>query len=151
MLGIPLLQWGMARLIELSHPKPEQTAVSELQMDPTKGLRAMVLQSIGPTRHAVRVPFHDSQVRGHAILIQTGWDQYWGTETYFKPGPYLHSDVVFRLIRAGARLIGVDFWEVGEIDTTKLQVAPNLRNLAALPRVGFKFYAVGDRTFAEMD
>jgi kynurenine formamidase len=110
----------------------------------------MVLQSIGPVRHEVRVPFHDSQVRGHAILIQTGWDRHWGSDAYWQPGPFLSPDVVFRLIRAGARLVGVDFWEIGEVDRGKLQAVVNLCNLAALPRTGFRFYALGERAVAEI-
>lgn len=140
----------MNRLIDLSHPGSNQQDLSQIPKDTLKGLPAMVLQSIGPMRHEVRVPFHDSQVRGHAILIQTGWDENWGTEAYWGPGPYLSPDVVFRLIRAGARLVGVDFWEVGQIDREKLQVVPDLCNLAALPRVGFRFYATPDRAFAEI-
>jgi kynurenine formamidase len=139
----------MTQRIELSHPIPGQQPLSQIQPESTAGLRGMVLQSIGPLRHEVRVPFHDSQVRGHAILIQTGWDRHWGSDAYWQPGPYLSPDVVFRLIRAGARLVGVDFWEVGEIDSNKLQAVTNLCNLDALPRVGFRFYAMTDRAFAE--
>ena len=69
----------------------------------------MVLQSVGPVRHEVSVPFHDSQVRGAALLIQTGWDQYWNTEAYWKPGPFLAEHLIFRLVRSGVRVIGVDF------------------------------------------
>ena len=140
----------MKRIIELSHGKPGQVSPEQIPLEPVTGLPGMVLQSIGPTRHEVRVPFHDSQARGHAILIQTGWDQYWGTEKYWEPGPYLSQDVIFRLIRAGARLVGVDFWEVGEIDTEKLQVVTNLCNLSALPRVGFRFHLAGGRAFGEI-
>jgi kynurenine formamidase len=112
------------------------------------GLRAMVFDSIGPMRHEVSVPFHDSQVRSAALLIQTGWDQKWGSDSYWAPGPFLGEHVIFRMLRSGVRLVGVDF-PVGErssetrlITTGKLPIVENLRGLASLPRVGFRFSAV---------
>src|SRR6266545_1726772 len=76
---------------------------------PFAGLKGMVCESVGPVRHEVSVPFHDSQVRGAAILIQTGWDQRWGTEAYSEPGPFLAEHLIFRMVRSGVRLVGVDF------------------------------------------
>lgn len=140
----------MGEWIELSHPKAGGSSLAGSAPASTTGLRAMVLQSIGPVRHEVRVPFHDSQVRGSAILIQTGWDQHWGTDAYWEPGPYLSDEVVFRMIRAGVRLVGVDFWEVGNVDPQKLKAVANLRNLATLPRTGFRFHAIEDRAWAEL-
>src|SRR6266704_1883066 len=112
------------------------------------GLRAMVFESIGPMRHEVSVPFHDSQVRSAALLIQTGWDQKWGSDSYWEPGPFLGEHVIFRMLRSGVRLVGVDFpvrersSETRLITTGKLPIIENLRGLASLPRVGFRFSAV---------
>src|SRR5262249_2121065 len=105
-----------------------------------------------PVRHEVSVPFHDSQVRRKAILIQTGWDRRWATESYWEPGPVLSDAVVFRLIRAGVALVGVDFWiterssETRLVRTGKIPVVENLRDLSSLPRLGFEFRTalVGD-------
>jgi kynurenine formamidase len=111
-------------------------------------LRAMVIESVGPTRHEVSVPFHDSQVRGVAILIQTGWDQQWGSEAYWEPPPFLAEHLIFRCVRAGVRVVGVDF-PVGDrseatrlITTGALPVVENLHGLAGLPRIGFRFNAI---------
>jgi kynurenine formamidase len=103
------------------------------------GMPGMVFESAGPHRHAVNVGFHDSQMRQRAALIQTGWD---GEQ----PGPYLSDDLVFRLIRCGAKLVGVDFDEVEEparsnLLAANIMVVERLRNLAAAPRVGFFFIA----------
>jgi hypothetical protein len=115
---------------------------------PYAGLRAMVCESVGALRHEVSVPFHDSQVRRTALLIQTGWDRYWGTEEYWAPGPYLGEHLVFRMVRSGVRLVGVDF-PVGErstetrlITSAKIPIVENLRGLTSLPRVGFRFTVI---------
>lgn len=103
----------------------------------------MVLESAGPHRHAVNVGFHDSQVRQRAVLIQTGWN---GERPEAGP-PYLSDDLVFRLIRSGVKLVGVDFDEVEEpalsnLLAANIMVVARLRRLAAAPRVGFRFQAV---------
>jgi arylformamidase len=111
-------------------------------------LRAMVFESIGPVRHEISVPFHDSQVRGAALLIQTGWDQRWATDTYWEPGPFLGDHLIFRMVRSGVRVVGVDFpvtersGETRLITTGKMPIVENLRGLASLPRVGFRFSAL---------
>jgi arylformamidase len=108
----------------------------------------MVLQSVGPIPHEVNVPFHDSQAGGKAILIQTGWDGRWGTESYWESGPVLSETTIFRLARAGARIVGVDFWVSGRTGETrlivagKLPVVENLHGLASLPRWAFRFCAI---------
>jgi len=111
-------------------------------------LRAMVCQSVGPVRHEVSVPFHDSQVRGAALLIQTGWDRYWGTDEYWKDPPFLADHLIFRMVRSTVKLVGVDFPLTGRsagtrlVMTGKIPIVENLRDLGALPRIGFHFSAV---------
>jgi kynurenine formamidase len=108
----------------------------------------MVFESIGPVRHEISVPFHDSQVRRAALLIQTGWDQRWGTDAYWEPGPFLGDHLIFRMVRSGVRVVGVDFpvtersAETRLITTGKIPIVENLRGLASLPRVGFRFSAL---------
>ena len=109
----------------------------------------MVLKSVGPVRHEVSVPFHDSQVRGVALLIQTGWDQRWGTNAYWEPGPFLGEHLIFRMVRSGVRVVGVDFpvnneqsSETRLITGGRIPVIENLCGLESLPRVGFRFTAV---------
>jgi kynurenine formamidase len=111
-------------------------------------LRAMVCESVGPVTHEVSVPFHDSQVRGVALLIQTGWDRYWGTDEYWKDPPFLAEHLIFRMNRSTVKLIGVDFPVAGRssdtrlVTTGKIPIAENLRGLSGLPPVGFQFSAI---------
>jgi arylformamidase len=132
-------------VIELGHRKGDTTRIAEL---PYEQLRAMVFESVGPIRHEVSVPFHDSQVRGAALLIQTGWDRHWGTRTYVEAGPFLGDHVIFRMVRSGVRVVGVDFPvsnqspETRLITTGKIPIVENLCGFAPLPRVGFRFSAI---------
>src|SRR4051812_40799786 len=99
-------------LIQLAHSDMRNADAKEENPDSHPlftGLRSMVCESVGPVRHEVSVPFHDSQVRGIALLVQTGWDQRWGTDAYGEPGPFLAEHLIFRMVRSGVRLVGVDF------------------------------------------
>jgi kynurenine formamidase len=134
-------------VIEIGLTDSGHTAISDLP-NPYSGLRAMVFESVGPIRHEVNIPFHDSQVRGIALLIETRWDQHWGTDAYWAAGPFLGEHLIFRMIRSGVRLVGVDF-PVGErsaetrlLTGGKIPIVENLRDLASLPRVGFRFSAI---------
>ena len=136
-------------IIELGHVDIKKDSANSGQSSSMYvGLRAMVLESVGPIRHEVSVPFHDSQVRGAALLIQTGWDQRWGEEAYWEPGPFLGEHLIFRMVRSGVRLVGVDFpvsersAETRLVASAKIPIIENLRGLASLPRVGFRFSAV---------
>jgi arylformamidase len=134
-------------VVELGHINAEVTR-SAASPSPFFHLKAMVCESVGPIPHEVSVPFHDSQVRGAALLIQTGWDRFWGTDAYWGPGPVLADHLIFRMLRSGVKLVGVDFPVAGKSSDTRLvtsgqiAVVENLRDLSSLPRVGFRFSAV---------
>ena len=147
---------GEKMVVELGHSwrhaENEETegrtsgSIGEFAVSPAiSGVRAMVFESVGPVRHEVSVPFHDSQVRGAALLIQTGWDQRWGTDAYWEPGPFLGEHLIFRMVRSGVKVVGVDFPVIEQssetrlITTGKIPVVENLRGLDSLPRVGFRF------------
>jgi arylformamidase len=133
-------------VIELGHGNAQTKGADA--SSPFAGLRAMVCESIGAVRHEVSVPFHDSQVRGAALLIQTGWDKLWGTGAYWEPGPFLGDHLIFRMVRSGVRIVGVDFPVAERSEETrlitggKIAIVDNLRDLASLPRAGFRFSAI---------
>ena len=134
----------MSGIIKLSHGDSSERSAGSFCDIP-----AMVLQSVGPIPHEVSVPFHDSQVRKAALLIQTGWDRYWNTEEYWKRGPVLAgAAAAVRCVRSGVRVIGVDFpigdrtTETRLITTGKIPIVENLCGLTSLPRTGFRFTTV---------
>jgi arylformamidase len=44
---------------------------------------------------------------GGAVIIQTGWDEYWKTDRYMRH-PYLSHEAVSKLVKTGASLVGID-------------------------------------------
>jgi arylformamidase len=95
----------------------------------------------------------DRELRGHAVLVHTGWDQQWGTEQYFEQHPYLTEAAALWLRDAGVVLVGIDSMN---IDNTNIGTRPvhtvllreeiliveHLCQLQQLPESGFTFTAV---------
>jgi arylformamidase len=128
--------------------------VADLPLERVAELRGVCVDArFGTDRRAVDVRLPDGDLDGSAVLIRTGWDQRWGHDSYWHPGPYLSQGTVNRLVDTGVALIGVDFWNIDNPATparpahTQLLAAgilivEHLRNLAELPASGFRFSAV---------
>ena len=94
-------------------------------------------------------------VAGHAVLISTGWDLHFGTETYGAPEhPYLATEAAAWLADQGVVLVGIDSVNIDAtpprgdrpVHTLLLQreipVVEHLTGLSALPPSGATFTAV---------
>lgn len=97
--------------------------------------------------------FGEVELAGKAVLVQTGWDARWGTERYFEGHPFLTTDAARFLVDAGARLVGIDSYNIDDTgDASRpvhsillrnnIPIVEHLCNLSALPTSGFKFFAV---------
>ncbi|MGI9494119.1 MAG: cyclase family protein [Geminicoccaceae bacterium] len=91
-------------------------------------------------------------IQGKAVLFRFGWDQYWGTDAY-DTYPFIGRDVIDHLVAAGVKLFGVDAFNAddrnnperpchSELLKRDILIVENLTNLGALPRSGFRFFAV---------
>ena len=89
---------------------------------------------------------------GKAVLFRFDWDRHWGTDAY-EAYPFIGADVILVLIERGAKLVGMDTFNADdrtdprrpvhtELLSRDILIVENLRNLAALPRHGFRFFAV---------
>jgi kynurenine formamidase len=129
--------------------------LSELELRSLANLDGVVLRAKGEGQRAVdKTVFDGVDVKGKAVLIHTGWDHYWRTEKYFEgTHPFLTNDVAQFLANEGAALVGIDSYNIDDTaDLTRpvhsillaknIPIVEHMGNLGALPRVGFKFFAV---------
>ena len=76
-----------------------------------------------------------------------------GTDDYWALGPYLADDSIDLLVRSRVALVGVDFWNVDDVENPSrpahtrplelnIPIVEHLTRLSALPKAWFKFYAV---------
>jgi arylformamidase len=105
------------------------------------------------TRAISRAAFGDAPLRGKAVLIATGWDRHWRTDSYFEGHPFLTADAAGYLAESGATLVGIDSYNIDDTaDMTRpahsillgqeIPIVEHLCGLDRLPATGFRFYAV---------
>ena len=61
--------------------------------------------------------FESLDVAGKAVLVQTGWDRHWRTETYQRDHPFLTVAAARRLVAGGVRLVGIDSHNIDDTRT----------------------------------
>lgn len=97
--------------------------------------------------------FSSLDVAEKAVLVMTGWDQFFGTEQYAVNAPFLPKESVELLIEANAAMVGIDSVNIDSIDDltrpahcgllrSGIPIVEHLTGLAQLEGVGaFTFTA----------
>ena len=128
--------------------------LSELELKSIANLDGVVLKAGAGARRAIDASqFEGLGVRDKAVLIHTGWDSHWRTEQYFEGHPFLTRDAAQFLADKGARLVGIDSYNID--DTADLSrpahstllgagipIVEHMCHLEQLPQSGFKFFAL---------
>lgn len=103
-------------------------------------------------RAVTATAFSGLELRGRAVLVQTGWDAHWRTDQYFEGHPFLTADAAQYLATAGATLVGIDSLNIDDTaDLTRpvhskllaagIPIVEHMTGLAHLPDSGFRFFA----------
>jgi len=128
--------------------------LSELPLESLANLDGVVVRAPMALGRAVSPrEFEGLDLRGRAVLVHTGWDQYWGTEHYLSGSPFLTAETAELLVAAGAALVGIDSLNIDDIgDRARpvhsillgagIPIVEHLCELASLPAEGFRFSAV---------
>jgi arylformamidase len=127
--------------------------LSELSLNSLADLEGVVIRGHAGTRAIGNTAFEGIEVKGKAVLVQTGWDAHWKTDRYFEGHPFLTKDAAQFLADQGAALVGIDSYNID--DTADLSrpahsillragipIVEHMCNLNLLPAVGFRFFAV---------
>lgn len=128
--------------------------LSEVSLDCFTDLDAVVIRvPFSETLEITEKHLKDHEIRNRAVLIHTGWDAYWNTESYYENHPYLTEGAAIYLKNANVKLVGIDSHN---IDSTlgksrpvhtillgaEILIVEHLCNLYLLPEDGFTFSAV---------
>src|SRR4029077_11634503 len=96
-----------------SHRFDDGSDISMIPLDAVAGLPAVVLRTSARAIDAASVGSLD--LRGKALLIQTGWSRHWRTETYWNnQHPYVSREAAEKLATSGARLVGIDSYNIDD-------------------------------------
>jgi arylformamidase len=128
--------------------------LSELPLERLANLDGIVISpDLSNGRSIDRTVFEGHELRGKAVLVQTGWDAHWRTDQYFEQHPFLTRDAADFLLKAGAALVGIDSLNIddtGDLSrpvhslllASDVPIVEHLRGLDQLPGAGFRFFAV---------
>ncbi len=125
--------------------------LSELELSSLAGLDAVVVRVNG--RSVGRAAFLGFDVRGKAVLVETGWSRHWDTEQYFEGHSFLTGDAAEYLRDGGAAVVGIDSYNIDDTDDLArpvhtallgagIPIVEHMCNLDQLPADGFTFTAV---------
>jgi arylformamidase len=133
------------------HRFEEGKDLSQLELASLAGLETVVARVTGLASRAVdREVFLPLDVRGKAVLVETGWSRHWATEQYFEDHIYLTRDAAEYLRDAGATLVGIDSYNIDDTNDGRrpvhtvllgagIPIVEHMCNLEQLPVSGFTF------------
>jgi arylformamidase len=136
------------------HRYAEGKDLSQLPLSSVANLDGICIRARGFFGRAVDISlFQEADLKGKAVLVHTGWDAHWRSESYFTGHPFLSAEAATFLLEAGARLVGIDSYNIDDTaDATRpvhsillkanIPIVEHLCHLEALPDSGFKFFAV---------
>jgi len=128
--------------------------LAQLELTSLADLDGLVLRARSKSDRGIDADaFRHLELRGKAVLVETGWDANWKTDQYFDGHPFLTEDAAQLLADEGAALVGIDSYNID--DTADLSrpahsillgagipIVEHMCNLGQLSLDGFTFFAV---------
>lgn len=139
------------------HRYPEGRDVAGYELDAVADLPGIVIRRSGPGRPIDAERFKGPELKGKAVLLHTGWDKHWRTDTYSGgQHPFVTRDAAEYLVKSGAALVGIDSLNIDDdkdgsrpahtiLLGAGIAIVEHMTNLGALPDGGFRFFAVPPR------
>ena len=126
--------------------------LSELPLESLAELDGFVIRARDAGRAISADVFQGKNLKGMAVLINTGWSRHWRTDQYFEGHPFLAKEAADLLVQAGAAFVGIDTYNIDDttdgarpVHTTLLgnniPICEHMCNLERLPDSGFRFHA----------
>jgi len=133
--------------------------IADLALESIAEIEGLVV-SVEPGVPAIDASlFADVDVSGRAVLIRTGWSRHWKTDQYFEGHPFLTESAAVALRDRGARLVGIDSYNIDDVMDGRrpvhtvllgagIPIVEHLCRLDEVPDSGFTFSAVPARVRA---
>ncbi|MFC2125450.1 cyclase family protein [Bacteroidota bacterium] len=99
------------------HRYEEGKDLSETTVDQLVDIKGVLISV--PHQQGIEINesvFKEYNLKEKAVLIHTGWDRFWRTDTYFRDHPYLTESAAQYLEEQQVKLVGIDSYN---IDDTK--------------------------------
>jgi len=97
--------------------------------------------------------FEGKNLSGKAVLVHTGWSEYWHTDSYFENHPFITADAADYLVSQKVKLVGIDSHNIDDTRTNtrpvhsallknEILIVEHMTNLNLLKGKKFIFNAV---------
>ena len=128
--------------------------LADLELEQLVDLEAITIKANDPQYIAIgKSVFTGYDLTGKAVLVNTGYDKYWGTDKYFHNPPFLTKEAGEYLASQSPVLVGIDTYNIDDIDDWSrpvhtvllgkdILIIEHMCNLRELPETGFRFTAV---------
>ena len=127
--------------------------LAQLPLSSLAGLEGVLIQATDIGRPITREAFNGTDVRGRAVLVHTAWDKHWRTDAYFEAHPFLTEDAARYLADSGAKLVGIDSYNIDDtadgrrpvhtiLLRNEIPIVEHMTGLHQLRRESFRFFAV---------
>ena len=101
--------------------------LSEISLEALVDLTSVIVRVPHVERLAItEKEFLNVDVAGKAVLVHTGWSEFWNTERYFERHPFLTEDAARFLVEAGAKLVGIDSHNIDDTSGNRRPVHSTL-------------------------
>ncbi|RFU66112.1 cyclase family protein [Bacillus sp. V59.32b] len=127
--------------------------LSETPVDKFAGMEGVVVTIDENTKANDEKWFFGLEIKGKAVLVNTGWDKNWQTDQYFEDHPFLTEGAAKYLVKTKAALVGIDSVNIDDTSgkarpvhsillKEEIPIVEHLCNLREISSNNFLFYAV---------
>jgi len=139
------------------HRYGDRPDVAGYALEAVADLEGVVVRATKRSGRGLDPAWFREDVRGKAVLVHTGWDAHWRTDTYSAgEHPFLTRAAAEHLVRTGAALVGIDSLNIDDDkDGTRpahtillgagIAIVEHMTNMGSLPDAGFRFFAAPPR------
>ncbi len=129
--------------------------ISETELEKFANLPGLIISAHHENGIGIGVEYFEHvDVLGKAVLVHTDWSDHWQTDTYFENHPFLTEQAAKYLRDKGAKLVGIDSYNIDDTRTKRrpvhstllaeeILIVEHLCNLKSIPKnADFHFNAV---------
>ena len=128
--------------------------LSEIPLDKVAGLKGVCIHlPYSENRVITSELLSGISIENKAVLIHTGWDEWWGQETYQRDHPYIDHDGAEYLASCKPLLVGIDSYNIDNSEgksrpvhslllKNKIYIIEHMCNLGELKNIPFRFFAI---------
>ena len=137
------------------HRYKEGKDISEVSLEKFADIPGVIIRSNYKDGIELDVDaFEKIDVKGKAVLVQTDWSDHWQTDAYFENHPFLTEEAAIYLRDQGAKLVGIDSYNIDDTRSKRrpvhsvllseeILIVEHLCNLNSIPQdTEFFFNAV---------